>query len=145
VTLLVGLAVAALAVAAAGIARRSRVPPPVYLVLAGLVVSFVPRVERFHLPPQVVFYGFLPPLVYAAAFVTAPREARANWRFILVLAFGLTAATLFAVPQYASFSVATVMAPKVAAAARASRTAVIWSLRPPRPEPRHAPRGRSRP
>jgi Na+/H+ antiporter len=97
VTLLVGLAVAALAVAAAGIARRSRVPPPVYLVLAGLVVSFVPRVERFHLPPQVVFYGFLPPLVYAAAFVTAPREARANWRFILVLAFGLTAATLFAV------------------------------------------------
>ena len=79
------------------LAQRSRVPPPVYLVLAGLAVSFIPGVERFHLPPQLVFYGFLPPLVYAAAFVTAPREARENWRFILVLAFGLTAATLFAV------------------------------------------------
>ena len=79
------------------LAQRSRVPPPVYLVLLGLAVSFVPGVERFHLPPQLVFYGFLPPLVYAAAFVTAPREARQNWRFILVLAFGLTAATLFAV------------------------------------------------
>ena len=96
-TLLVGLALAALAVAAAGVAKRSRIPPPVWLVLAGLVASYAPGVERFHLPPQVVFYGFLPPLIYAAAFVTAPREARASWRFILVLAFGLTAATLFAV------------------------------------------------
>lgn len=78
-------------------AQRSRIPPPVYLVLAGLAVSFIPGVERFHLPPHLVFYGFLPPLVYAAAFVTAPREARENWRFILVLAFGLTAATLGAV------------------------------------------------
>jgi CPA1 family monovalent cation:H+ antiporter len=69
----------------------------VWLVLAGLVASFVPHVDRFHLPPQVVFYGFLPPLIYAAAFVTAPRETRANWRFILLLAFGLTAVTLFAV------------------------------------------------
>jgi len=60
------------------LAQRSRVPPPVYLVLAGLAVSFIPGVERFHLPPQLVFYGFLPPLVYAAAFVTAPREAREN-------------------------------------------------------------------
>jgi CPA1 family monovalent cation:H+ antiporter len=95
--LLLGLAVAAAVIASAVIARRTRVPGPVYLVLAGLVVGVVPGVQEIRLPPDVVFYGFLPPLLYAAAFLTAPREVRENWLSILVLAVGLTAATLFAV------------------------------------------------
>jgi Na+/H+ antiporter len=95
--LLLGLAVAASVIVSAVLARRTRVPGPVYLVLAGLVVGVVPGVQEFRLPPDVVFYGFLPPLLYAAAFLTAPREVRENWLSILVLAVGLTAATLFAV------------------------------------------------
>jgi Na+/H+ antiporter len=95
--LLLGLAVAAAVIASAALARRTRVPGPVYLVLAGLVVGVVPGVQEIRLPPDVVFYGFLPPLLYAAAFLTAPREVRENWLAILVLAVGLTAATLFAV------------------------------------------------
>lgn len=95
--LLAGVAVAVAVVVGASLARVTRVPAPVYYVLAGLAVSAVPGVQEIRLPPDVVFYGFLPPLLYAAAFVTAPREARANWRSILLLAFGLTAATLFAV------------------------------------------------
>jgi Na+/H+ antiporter len=95
--LLLGLAVAAAVIASAVLARRTRVPGPVYLVLAGLIVGVVPGVEEIRLPPDVVFYGFLPPLLYAAAFLTAPREVRENWLSILVLAVGLTAATLFAV------------------------------------------------
>lgn len=88
---------AASVIVSAVLARRTRVPGPVYLVLAGLVVGVVPGVQEFRLPPDVVFYGFLPPLLYAAAFLTAPREVRENWLSILVLAVGLTAATLFAV------------------------------------------------
>jgi CPA1 family monovalent cation:H+ antiporter len=95
--LLLGLAVAAAVIASAVLARRTRVPGPVYLVLAGLVVGVIPGVQEIRLPPDVVFYGFLPPLLYAAAFLTAPREVRENWLSILVLAVGLTAATLFAV------------------------------------------------
>jgi CPA1 family monovalent cation:H+ antiporter len=95
--LLLGLVVAAAVIASAVLARRTRIPGPVYLVLAGLVVGVVPGVEEIRLPPDVVFYGFLPPLLYAAAFLTAPREVRENWLSILVLAVGLTAATLFAV------------------------------------------------
>jgi CPA1 family monovalent cation:H+ antiporter len=57
----------------------------------------VPGINAIRLPPDVVFYGFLPPLLYAAAFVVSPREARANWTSILLLALGLTAATLLAV------------------------------------------------
>jgi Na+/H+ antiporter len=95
--LLAGVAVGAAVIASAALARVTRIPAPVYLVLAGLAVGVLPGVREIRLPPDVVFFGFLPPLLYAAAFVTAPREARANWRSILVLAFGLTAATLFAV------------------------------------------------
>jgi CPA1 family monovalent cation:H+ antiporter len=97
VNLLVALALAAVVVASAWIAKRSRIPTPVFFVLAGLLFSFAPGVQEIRLPPNVVFYGFLPPLLYAAAFVVSPREARENWRSILVLAVGLTAATLFAV------------------------------------------------
>jgi Na+/H+ antiporter len=95
--LLVAIGLAAVVVASAWVAKQTRVPTPVLLVLAGLLVSFVPGVQEIRLPPNVVFYGFLPPLLYAAAFVVSPREARENWLAIVALAFGLTAATLFAV------------------------------------------------
>ncbi len=74
-----------------------RVPAACYLVLLGVAVSVIPGIHAVRLPPDVVFYGFLPPLLYSAAFLTAPREVRENWLSILLLAFGLTAATLFAV------------------------------------------------
>jgi Na+/H+ antiporter len=94
---LVALALGGAAVVSVWLAKRTRVPSPVFLVLVGLVASVVPGVQETRLPPDVVFYGFLPPLLYAAAFVVAPRETRQNWRSIVVLALGLTAATLFAV------------------------------------------------
>ena len=94
---LVGLAVAVAVIASVGLARWTRVPAPCYLVLAGLVVSFAPHIDTIRLPPQIVFYGFLPPLLYSAAFLTAPLEVRRNWGAILLLAVGLTAATIFAV------------------------------------------------
>jgi CPA1 family monovalent cation:H+ antiporter len=97
VNILVGLALAAVVVASAWVAKRSRIPAPVFFVAAGLAFSFAPGVQEIRLPPHVVFYGFLPPLVYAAAFVVSPREARENWRSILVLAVGLTAATLLVI------------------------------------------------
>jgi len=95
--LLVALALGAAVIVSAAIGRRSKVPAPVFLVVAGLGIALIPGVQEIKLPPDVVFYGFLPPLLYAAAFFTAPREARENWLSILLLAVGLTAATLFAV------------------------------------------------
>jgi CPA1 family monovalent cation:H+ antiporter len=95
--LLVAVALAAVVLASAWVAKRSRIPTPVFFVLTGLAVSFVPGVQEIKLPPDVVFYGFLPPLLYAAAFFVSPREARENWASILVLAVGLTLVTLLAV------------------------------------------------
>jgi monovalent cation/hydrogen antiporter len=104
--LLVALALGAAVIASAALAKRTRIPPPVFLVLAGLGIALIPGVQEINLPPDVVFFGFLPPLLYSAAFLTSPRETRENWKSILILAFGLTAATLFAVGLVAWAAVA---------------------------------------
>jgi Na+/H+ antiporter len=104
--LLIGLAIAGAVVLSSVLAKRTRVPAPCFLVLAGLGVGALPGTDALRLPPDVVFFGFLPPLLYAAAFLTAPREVRENWVAILLLAFGLTAATIFAVGAVAWVAVA---------------------------------------
>ncbi len=96
-TFLIGVAVALTVLGSVALAQRTEVPAPVFLVLAGLGVSFVPGLPEVILQPDIVFYVFLPPLLYAAAFFTSPRELRANWVPISLLAIGLVLATLFAV------------------------------------------------
>ena len=44
-------------------AHRLKVPYPIVLVLAGLVLSFVPHMPRIPLNPNLVFVIFLPPLL----------------------------------------------------------------------------------
>src|SRR5438876_74158 len=86
IVLLLGL-VAALVV----IAQKINLPYPVVLVLAGLALSFVPRLPEVKLNPDIVFYFFLPPLIYPAALFTSWRDFRRNLRPILLLALGGTA------------------------------------------------------
>lgn len=91
---LLGVTFALVVAGAAGLARASGLPLPVLLVPAGLAVSFVPGLPQVVLDPDVVFYGFLPPLLYSAAFFTSPYDWRRNWAPITALATGLVAATV---------------------------------------------------
>ncbi len=59
-------------------ARRIKVPYPIVLVLAGLIISFLPRMPRVPLDPNVVFVVFLPPLLYASAWAMSWREFQAE-------------------------------------------------------------------
>lgn len=93
----VGLAVAAVVVTSRLLARRTGLPYPVFLVVAGAAAGFVPGIPAIRLDPNVVFLGFLPPLVYHAGLVTSPRELRANALPIGLGALGLVLATTFAV------------------------------------------------
>lgn len=95
--LAVGLALAGVVVGSRVLARRSGVPYPVFLVVAGAAASFVPHVPQVRLDSKLVFLGFLPPLVYHAGFVTSPRELRANAAPIGLSALGLVLATTFSV------------------------------------------------
>jgi CPA1 family monovalent cation:H+ antiporter len=88
-----GIALAALVVAITALARRLPIPTPIVQVAAGLAVGFVPGVEIPALAPDLVFFVFLPPILWSAAFFTSVRDFRANQRAIGLLAVGLVLAT----------------------------------------------------
>jgi Na+/H+ antiporter len=70
-----------------------RVPYPILLVLGGLALGFAPGVPEIQIPPQVVLFGILPPLLYSAAFFTSLRDLRANKRPIGLHSTGLVLCT----------------------------------------------------
>lgn len=49
------------------IGERLRISYPIFLVIAGLLLSFIPGIPRVDINPEIVFSVFLPPLLYEAA------------------------------------------------------------------------------
>ena len=89
-----------LVAAFAVLAQRLKTPYPIVLVLAGLLLGFVPHVPRVPLNPDLVFLVFLPPLLYASAWQTSWREFRTNLVSIVMLAVGLVAFTVIGVALF---------------------------------------------
>ena len=87
----------------AALAGRFKIPYPIFLVIGGLLLSLVPGIPRFHLNPEIIFVGFLPPLLFSAAFVTSWRDLKNNLVSILMLAFGLVAFTVVGVSLAAHY------------------------------------------
>jgi Na+/H+ antiporter len=75
------------------VAPTLRVPYPIFLVLGGLALGFLPGIPEISLPPDVVLVAVLPPLLYSAAFFTSLRDLRQNARTISLLSIGLVIAT----------------------------------------------------
>jgi CPA1 family monovalent cation:H+ antiporter len=112
------------------VARRLAVPYPIVMVLGGLVLSQIPGLPEFQLPPDLVFFVFLPPLLFAGGYFTSIREFKANLRPIILLAFGLVIFTAAAVAVVAymfvpalgwagAFALGAIVAPPDAVAATA--------------------------
>ena len=125
---IVGLVVAVLAVTA--IARRLDWSAPLCLIGVGVVASFVPGVPAYHLSPEVVLVGLLPPLLYSAAIQTSLLDYRKLRGPIALLSVGLVVFTTFAVglvawavvpglPLAAGIALGAVVAPPDAVAASA--------------------------
>ena len=74
-------------------ARVLNVPYPVFLVLGGLGIGFLPGLPEVRLDPELVLLLFLPPLLYSASVFTSLRDLRQNVRPIAFLAIGLVMAT----------------------------------------------------
>jgi Na+/H+ antiporter len=119
-------------------ARKLALPYPVVLVIVGLALSFIPRLPEVRLDPNVVFYFFLPPLLYPAALFTSWRDFWRNLRPILSLAIGLVLFTMISVaaiahavvpslPWAAAFALGAIVSPPDAIAA----TSVIKRLSVP--------------
>src|SRR4051812_3047252 len=91
------VALVAISVVGAALARRLGFVAPLVLLVAGLGLSYVPGVPEAHLEPDLVLIGILPPLLYVAALQTSVPAFRRALRPILLLAVGLVLFTAFAV------------------------------------------------
>ncbi len=79
------------------LAQKLRIAYPIFLVLAGLAIGFIPGVPVLKLDPELIFLVFLPPLLYEAAWYTSWKEFK-RWKApIAMLAFGLVFLTSFVV------------------------------------------------
>ncbi len=112
------------------LANKLALPFPVVLVIGGLALSFVPGLPVPRFNPAIVFFLFLPPLLYPAALFTSWRDFRRNLRPILFLAIGLVLATTLTVawaahalvaglPWAAAFALGAIVSPPDAVAAGA--------------------------
>ncbi len=88
---LVGLVATVIIVA--GICSKIDLPTPLVLIAVGVIGSYLPFVPDIALKPEVVLFGLLPPLLYAAAIQTSLVDFIANRRAILLLSVGLVAFT----------------------------------------------------
>ncbi|MEY9852663.1 Na+/H+ antiporter [Leifsonia sp. EB41] len=80
-----------------GLSRRVNWSAPVVLVVVGAIASFIPGVPQVALEPEVVLYGLLPPLLFAAAIQTSIVDVRARRDGILLLSVGLVVFTVVVV------------------------------------------------
>src|SRR5215203_4693892 len=79
------------------LARVMSVPYPIFLVLGGLAIGFVPGMPDVELDPELVLLIFLPPLLYSSAFFASLRDLRRNVGPISLLSGGLVLLTCGAV------------------------------------------------
>ena len=77
----------------AGASRRLGWSPPLVLVVVGVVASLIPGIPSFELDPDLVLFGLLPPLLYAAAIRTSLIDFAAVKEALIILAVGLVAVT----------------------------------------------------
>lgn len=71
------------------IGQRLKISYPIFLVIAGLIISITPGIPYISIDPEMVFLIFLPPILYEAAWYTSWHEFWKWRRPISLLAFGL--------------------------------------------------------
>ncbi len=84
-------------IALTAIANKRKLPYPVLLVFAGLIIGFVPQLPELALDPDVIFVIILPPLLYDAASKTSWHEFKTSIRPISALAISLVFFTTLSV------------------------------------------------
>ena len=71
------------------LAQKLRIAYPIFLVLAGLGIGFLPGTPEVKIDPELIFLIFLPPILYEAAWYTSWKEFKKWSGSIAMLAIGL--------------------------------------------------------
>ncbi|WP_316839038.1 Na+/H+ antiporter [Pedobacter gandavensis] len=82
------------------LSQRWKISYPIFLVIGGLGISFIPGVPAISINPDIVFLIFLPPLLFEAAWYTSWNEFWKWKRSILLLGFGLVLITSVAIAYF---------------------------------------------
>lgn len=120
--------------------QRLRISYPIFLVLGGLAISFIPGIPSIEIDPELIFLIFLPPLLYEAAWFIAWKDFWKWRRVIITFAFGLVLLTscmvafvsVAIIPGFTlslGFLLGAIISPPDAVAA----TSVLKGLRIPKP------------
>ena len=68
-------------------AAKLRIAYPILLVVGGLLVSFIPGLPVVRIDPDLIFFLFLPPLLFEASWAISFKEMKKWWRIIGSFAF----------------------------------------------------------
>ena len=93
----------AILISLTAIVNKRKLPFPVILVFAGLIIGFIPQLPNLELDPEVVFVIMLPPLLFDAASKTSWLEFKTSIRPISALAITLVFFTTLAVAVTAHY------------------------------------------
>jgi Na+/H+ antiporter, bacterial form len=68
-------------------ATKLKIAYPILLVVAGLLLSFIPGLPKVRINPDLIFFIFLPPLLFEASWSISFKEMKKWWRIIGSFAF----------------------------------------------------------
>ncbi|MCG2613757.1 Na+/H+ antiporter [Terrimonas sp. NA20] len=84
-------------------ATKLRIAYPILLVVAGLAISFIPGLPVVKINPDLIFFLFLPPLLFEAAWTVSFKEMKKWWRIIGSFAFLVVFFTALSVAIFANY------------------------------------------
>lgn len=69
------------------LAKKIKIAFPILLVVAGLLLCFIPGIPQIKIDPDLIFFIFLPPLLFEAAWAISLKQLKKWWRIIGSFAF----------------------------------------------------------
>ncbi|OMP74645.1 Na+/H+ antiporter [[Flexibacter] sp. ATCC 35208] len=84
-------------------ATRLKIAYPILLVVAGLLISFIPGLPAVRVDPDLIFFIFLPPLLFEASWGVSFKEMKKWWRIITSFAFLVVFFTALSVAVAANY------------------------------------------
>lgn len=82
------------------LSQRLKISYPIFLVMGGLGISFIPGLPNLNVNPDLVFLIFLPPLLFEAAWYSSWHQLWKWRRPVLSLGFGLVLFTSLAIAYF---------------------------------------------
>lgn len=84
------------------LSQRLKISYPIFLVIGGLGISFLPGLPHLNVNPDLVFLIFLPPLLFEAAWYSSWNQLWKWRRSVLSLGFGLVLVTSLAIAYFST-------------------------------------------